>query len=80
MKVLHLANNKIEEIPAELTALPSLRVLNLKGNRIKKIPDDLFEMKSIEEVDLSNNPSLNPDEIYDLLMKSGRSDKINLII
>ncbi|MBK9097491.1 MAG: leucine-rich repeat domain-containing protein [bacterium] len=80
LKVLHLGNNKIEEIPAELTALPGLRVLNLKGNRFKKLPDDLFEMKSIEEVDLSNNPSLNSDEVYDLLMKSGRRDKINLVL
>ena len=80
LKVLHLANNKIEEIPAELTALPGLRILNLKGNRIKKIPEDLFEMEKLEEVDLSNNPSLNPDEIYDLLMRSGRRDKINMII
>jgi hypothetical protein len=37
-------------------------------------------MKSIEEIDLSRNPSLNSDEIYDLLLKSGRSDKINLIV
>ena len=80
LKVLHLANNKIEEIPAELTALPSLKILNLKGNRIKQIPDNLFEMKSLEEVDLSNNPSLNSDEVYTLLMRSGRSDKINLVL
>jgi len=79
LKVLHLANNRIEEIPAELTALPSLKILNLKGNRINKIPNDLFEMKNLEEVDLSNNPSLNLDDVYDLLMRSGRSDKINLI-
>jgi Leucine-rich repeat (LRR) protein len=80
LTALHLANNKIEEIPVELTALPSLKVLNLKGNRLKKIPGDLFEMKSIEEIDLSDNPALNPDEIFDLLMKSGRSDKINLVL
>lgn len=80
LKVLHLENNKIEEIPAELTALPGLRVLNLKGNRFKKLPDDLFEMKNLIEVDLSNNHSLNPDEAYNLLMRSGRSDKINLVL
>ena len=80
LKFLHLANNKIEEIPGELTALPSLRILNLKGNRISKIPNDLFEMKSIEEIDLSNNPALNSDEVFDLLMRSERRDKINLII
>lgn len=80
LKVLHLADNKIEEIPAELTALPNLRLLNLSGNKLKKIPGDLFEMKSIEEINISNNPMLNKDEIYDLLMKSGRRDKINLVL
>ncbi len=79
LKVLHLADNKIEEVPPEITALPSLKVLNLSSNKLKNIPDDIFEMRSIEEVDISNNPSLNTDRIYDLLMKSGRSDKINLI-
>jgi Leucine-rich repeat (LRR) protein len=77
--VLQLADNKIEEIPLELTTLPNLKVLNLSGNKLKKIPDDLFEMKSIEEIQLSNNPMLDKNEIYDLLMKSGRSDKIHLI-
>ena len=80
LKVLHLAENKLEEIPAELTALPKLKVLNLNGNRLKKIPNDLFEMESLEEVVLSNNPLLIPDKVYDLLMKSGRSDKINLVL
>lgn len=80
LKVLHLADNKIEELPSEMTALPSLKVFNLSGNRLKNIPEDLFEMKSIEEIDLSKNPSLNTDKIYDLLMKSGRSDKINLVL
>jgi len=80
LKVLHLADNKIEEIPSEITALPSLKVLNLSGNRLKNIPDDIFEMVSLEEINLSKNPSLNNDRIYDLLMKSGRSDKINLVL
>ena len=80
LKVLHLADNKIEEISPELTALPNLKVLNLSGNRLKEVPDDLFEMASLEEVNLSNNPSLNNNRVYDLLMKSGRSDKINLIL
>jgi len=80
LKVLHLADNKIEEIPSEMTALPSLKVLNLSGNRLKNIPDDIFEMASLEEINLSKNPSLNNDSIYDLLMKSGRRDKINLVL
>lgn len=80
LKVLHLADNKIEEIPPELTSLPNLKVLNLSGNKLEKIPDDIFEMASLEEINFSNNPSLNNDRIYDLLMKSGRSDKINLVL
>lgn len=80
LKVLHLADNKIEEIPPEITSLPNLKVLNLSGNKLKNIPDDLFEMKTIEEIDLSKNLSLNSNSIYDLLMKSGRSDKINLVL
>lgn len=80
LKVLHLSQNNIERLPAELTALPNLKGLNLSENRLKEIPKDLFEMKSIEEINLSNNPKLNKDEIYDLLMKTGRSDKINLVM
>lgn len=80
LKVLHLADNKIEEIPSEMTALPNLKVLNLSGNRLKNIPDDMFETKSLEDINFSSNPMLNKDEIYDLLMKSGRRDKINLVL
>jgi Leucine-rich repeat (LRR) protein len=80
LKVLHLADNKIEEIPSEITALPNLKVLNLSDNKLKKIPNDLFEMASLEEINLSKNHSLNIDNIYDLLMKSGRRDKINLVL
>lgn len=79
LKVLHLADNKIVEVPPEITAMPNLKVLNMSGNRLKDVPDDIFEMKSLEEINLSDNPMLNKDNIYDLLMKSGRSDKINLI-
>lgn len=78
--VLHLAENKIEEIPPELTSLPNLKVLNLSNNKLKNIPDYLFEMKSIEVINLSDNPMLNKDEVYCLLMKSGRRDKINLVL
>ncbi|MCH8033583.1 MAG: leucine-rich repeat domain-containing protein [Bacteroidetes bacterium] len=80
LKVLHLNDNRLEEIPPELTALSKLKILDLKGNRLKQIPDDLFEMESLEEVDLSNNPSLNSDDIYDLLVKIRKGNKINLTL
>lgn len=80
LKALNLNDNRLEEIPPELTALPNLKVLNLKGNRLRQIPVDLFEMECIDEIDLSNNLLLNPDVVYDLLIKSGRSDKINLVL
>lgn len=80
LKELHLANNKLEALPTEITALPKLKILNVQGNQLKKIPENLFKMESIEEINLSNNPLLNPNEINDFLLKSGRSDKINLTL
>lgn len=80
LKVLYLSDNNIEELPAELTALPELKVLNLSYNKLKKIPFDLFEMESIKEVNLSHNSMLNTDEVYNLLMKSGKINTLNVVL
>lgn len=80
LKLLNLSYNRIRNLPSELTSLPNLGVLELSDNQLQQIPNDLFEMESLQEVDLSKNPDLDPSVIYDLLMKSCRSDKINLIL
>lgn len=80
LELLDCSNNNITALPNEITALTKLKKLKLKGNKIKSIPKDLFEMKSIEEVDLSKNDYLNKDEVFNLLISSGRIDEINLIL
>lgn len=80
LEVLDCSYNKIAEVPAEISALKKLKKLKLKGNKIKRIPKDLFEMNSLDEVDLSKNNYLEKDEVFDLLIRSGRSDEINLIL
>lgn len=78
LSTLYLADNKIEELPKEITCLPKLRVLMLNNNKLKSIPSDLFEMKSIEKIDLSGNNYLNKELVYDMLIKAGRMNEIEL--
>lgn len=53
---VHLGNNKISEIPLNITILPSLKILDLPGNVIKSIPGELMDCTKLKELHLKGNP------------------------
>jgi len=52
---LHLDNNLIAEIPADLATMPNLNELALNNNKIVHVPKNLAESK-LEWLVLENNP------------------------
>ena len=52
MVILSLPNNKIKEIPSEISNLKNLELINLKGNPIEIVPEEL------KYLDKSNGGSL----------------------
>ncbi|XP_046871249.1 leucine-rich repeat-containing protein 40 [Hypomesus transpacificus] len=56
LKELHLGNNQIEAVEAELLEhLGSLSVLELRDNKVKSLPEEISLLRSIERLDLVNN-------------------------
>ncbi|CAL4142353.1 unnamed protein product, partial [Meganyctiphanes norvegica] len=53
---VHMGNNKISEIPLNITVLPSLKILDLPGNSIKIIPGELIDCSKLKELHLKGNP------------------------
>ena len=58
LEVLDLSDNRLTEIPNEITKLEKLKTLNLSKNRLKTLPEHMESMESLQELDLSNNKSL----------------------
>jgi Leucine-rich repeat (LRR) protein len=53
----------ITQIPKGLERLSNLNELNLVMNNIKTITDEINALKNLKSLDLSNNPSINIDNL-----------------
>jgi Leucine-rich repeat (LRR) protein len=57
LEVLSLAENKIQEVPADICQrLPKLRKIYLNNNRLRVMPKALFKHPALEHAELYNNP------------------------
>ncbi|XP_057954302.1 plant intracellular Ras-group-related LRR protein 8 isoform X2 [Malania oleifera] len=52
---LHVANNLLKHLPAEIGLLTQLQVLKANNNRLSTIPTSIGSCSSLTEVDLSSN-------------------------
>jgi Leucine-rich repeat (LRR) protein len=53
---LSLSNNRIQQLPAEIGQLTSLKVLNIAGNKkISRIPPEIGQCRNMEEINMSDN-------------------------
>lgn len=50
-----LAGNDLEELPASLCSISSLKVLNLDKNSLTALPDEISNMACLQELILSSN-------------------------
>jgi Leucine-rich repeat (LRR) protein len=56
LKTLSVRNNRLGELPVEISLLRSLRVLNLAGNRLHTMPLGIFKNNStLQTLDVSSN-------------------------
>ena len=55
LRVLHMANCKLEAVPLELPLLRGLRHLHLSGNLIYELPSTLAALSRLETLDLRRN-------------------------
>ncbi|PON85897.1 Ubiquitin domain containing protein [Trema orientale] len=55
LKQLHVANNKLTDLPNEIGLLRQLEVLKVNSNRISKIPASIGDCSALIEVDLTAN-------------------------
>jgi Leucine-rich repeat (LRR) protein len=56
LKVLEVADNKVEEIPAKLAQLTELQTLDLANNNVRLIPADLAKLEALTTLNLTGNP------------------------
>ncbi|PON59882.1 Ubiquitin domain containing protein [Parasponia andersonii] len=55
LKQLHVANNKLTDLPNEIGLLRQLEVLKVNSNRISKVPASIGDCSALIEVDLTAN-------------------------
>ncbi|XP_077999233.1 uncharacterized protein LOC144452095 [Glandiceps talaboti] len=63
LELIHLYDNKITEIPEEISRLVKLKYLNINDNKVTKIPESFCELKNLEKFKAQNNKikKLPPD-------------------
>ena len=55
LECLDLANNRLENIPPEISKLSSLQFLDLSNNYLTHLPADLAELVNLKFLDLTRN-------------------------
>ncbi|XP_071957895.1 uncharacterized protein [Antedon mediterranea] len=55
LNILHLKNNKIQDLPVEFSALTKLIVLNIGNNELEEIPASLGQLNNLETLHLFGN-------------------------
>ena len=58
---LELENNKIAQLPREISRLTSLTHLNVKHNKLVSLPFTLCLLKELARLDVAENPLESPD-------------------
>ena len=65
--ILNLNDNKLTELPEDLSKLQSLRSLHLSNNKLQKLPESIGNIQTIVRIDVDNNCLTQlPDSITNL--------------
>ena len=79
--MLDLDNNKLIDLPEEISKLTNLRILSLSNNRLSNLPKTINKMVNLRELFLDGNPWSKEIEYDDLPNLSGyckdRLDELN---
>lgn len=67
LHVLHVGNNQLTRLPAEMEMFKSLRYLDMSENRLRSLPDEIGNLGSLETLKLAGNELERfPDAICNL--------------
>ncbi len=66
LKILHLENDKLDQLPKEIFKLQGLEVLYLNNNNFEKLPMEIMDLKNLKYLDLHDN-KLKPGQKENLL-------------
>lgn len=55
VKVLHLRNRRLKELPEEIGTLKNVEKMNLSGNNIKDLPDSFAQLKKLKSLKMQQN-------------------------
>lgn len=65
LESLSIEDNKLKNIPAEISMLGNLKHLNASGNKLKKLPNEICSLTNLEILDLYDNHIKKlPDNIH----------------
>jgi Leucine-rich repeat (LRR) protein len=66
---LNISNEKLSDLPPEISNCKKLIELNLKNNRISKLPSWIATFSDLEVLDISGNRNLNIKDAFDIISK-----------
>ena len=55
LKTFILTENRLIQLPENLSSLKKLRTLSINNNNLESIPNSIFELIEIEKIDVRNN-------------------------
>ena len=68
LKLLHLSENLLSTLPAEIGKMTNLTALYLENNQLSSLPKDISRLKNLQKFVLTGNQLPNAEEIL------GRTD------
>lgn len=78
VKSLSFRNRRLEQLPVDLTAFPSLEQLDLSGNNLRTLPENISKLKNLKILNVSANPRLNLSQLFYVLADSLKLEKLNI--
>jgi hypothetical protein len=73
LEVLNLSNNKVQELPAEVSMMSGLNKLNMMNNQLADVPDELAALSRLTQFDFSGNQFTGEVQQKILRMMSGET-------
>lgn len=65
---LSIEDNKLKNMPVEISMLVNLKYLNASGNKLKKLPNEICSLTNLEVLDLYGNHLIKlPDNIHNMI-------------
>jgi Leucine-rich repeat (LRR) protein len=78
LEYLNLKNDRLKEIPKEISNLKQLKVLNLSGNDFNSLPNEFSNLNNLEELFLNDEKNINLPKTLKILSKLPKLKSLHL--